>query len=71
MDAEAESLIDAKTLLTKIPISKQYLSQLCRRSSDPLPNIPLGSRRLFRWSSVVAWLEAHEVGRPELAAAGA
>lgn len=65
---EDERLVTAREVLQRIPISRATLNAMIRTKRFPLPLRLTPSKLLWRWSTILAWLderERHPVGRRE------
>lgn len=53
--------IDLAELAKRLPLSRRAIRTHVHDPICPLPAMRVGGKLVFRWTSVVAWLEQHRV----------
>jgi predicted DNA-binding transcriptional regulator AlpA len=55
-----ERLVDTREVLARIPIHRSTLNDMINTGRFPAPLQLLGSKLLWRWSAILAWLDERE-----------
>jgi len=55
-----ERLVDTREVLARIPVHRSTLNDMINKGHFPAPLQLLGSKLLWRWSAILAWLEERE-----------
>jgi predicted DNA-binding transcriptional regulator AlpA len=55
-----ERLVDSREVLARIPVHRSTLNDMISKGRFPAPLQLMGSKLLWRWSAILAWLEERE-----------